>query len=56
MITSTNEEKAFDEIQNHLRLKKKKNPPENEHRWNLPQYNKGHIQQTHSKYLSVVKN
>ena len=24
MITSTNEEKAFDEIQNHLRLKKKK--------------------------------
>ena len=27
-----------------------KNAPENGHRRNIPQYNKGHIQQTHSKH------
>ena len=29
-----------------------KNSPESGHRENLPQHNKGHVQQTHSKHHS----
>ena len=40
MILSIDAEKAFDKIQHPLMIK---NSPENRHRGNLPQYNKGHI-------------
>ena len=49
MIISIDAEKAFDKI---LHLIYDKNSPESEHRGNLPQHNKGHIQQTHSKHYS----
>ena len=49
MIISIDAEKAFDKIQ-HPFMIKKKNSPENQHRENLPQHNKGHIGQTHSKH------
>ena len=32
-----------------------KNPTESRHRGNLPQHNKGHIQQTHSKHHSQLR-
>ena len=40
MITSIEAEKAFDKIQHPFMIK---NSPENGHRGNLPQHNKGHI-------------
>ena len=50
MITSVVTEKVFDKIQHPFMIKKKKNFPESWHRRNVPQYNKGHIQQTHRKH------
>ena len=51
MIISIEAEKAFDKIQHtFMTKKKKKNSSESRHRRNLPQHNKGHIQQTHSKH------
>ena len=44
MIISIEAEKAFDKIQ----VISDENSPENEHRGNLPQYNKSHILQTHN--------
>ena len=49
MIISIDTEKAFDKIQHPFMIK---NSPENGHRGNLPQHNKSHIQQTHSKHHS----
>ena len=49
MIISIDAEKAFDKIQHPFMIK---NPPESRHRGNLPQYNKGHIWQTHSQHCS----
>ena len=43
MIISIDEEKAFNKIQHPFMIKKKKNPPENWHRKNLPQHNKDYI-------------
>ena len=40
MIISIDAEKAFDKIQHPFMIK---NSPENGHRGNLPQHNKGHI-------------
>ena len=48
MILLTDTEKAFDKIQHPFMTKK--NPPESGHRGNLPQHNKGHVQQTHSQH------
>ena len=43
------EKKKFDKIQHQFMIKKKKqNPPESRHRGNIPQNNKGHIQQSYS--------
>ena len=50
MITSIDAENAFDKIQHPFMIKKKKTP-ERQGR-NLPQQNKGHVQQTHSKCYS----
>ena len=50
MITSIDAEKAFDKIQYMFMIKKK--TPENGQGRNLPQQNKGHVQQTHSKRCS----
>ena len=47
MIISIDAEKAFDKIQHPFMIK---NPPESRHRRNIPQHNKGHIWQTHSKH------
>ena len=53
MIISIDAEKALDKIQHTLMIKKKKkNSPENWHRRNLLQHNKGHIHQTHTKRYS----
>ena len=41
--------KSFDKIQHPFMIK---NSPESGHRGNLPQQNKGHIRQTHSKLRS----
>ena len=41
MIISIDAEKAFDKIQHQFMIKK--NSPENEHRGNPSQHNKGHI-------------
>ena len=49
MIISIDAEKAFDKIQHPFMIK---NSPESRHRGNLPQHNKGHIRQTHSKHHS----
>ena len=46
MIISIDVEKAVDKIQHSFMIK---NSPESRHRGNLPQHNKGHIQQIHSK-------
>ena len=43
MIISIDEEKALNKIQHPFMIKKKKNPPENWHRKNLPQHNKDYI-------------
>ena len=48
MSISVDVEKAFDKFQHPFM----KNSPESGHRGNLPQHNKGHIQQTHSKHHS----
>ena len=40
MIISIDAEKPFDKIQHPFMIK---NPPESNHRGNLPQHNKGHI-------------
>ena len=48
MIISIDAEKSFD---NSTPIYDK-NSPESGHRGNLPQLNKGHIQQTHSKHHS----
>ena len=40
MIISIDAEKAFDKIQHQFMIK---SSPENGHRGNLPQHNKGHI-------------
>ena len=45
-------EKTFDKIQHPFMIFK--NPPENKHRRNLPQHNKGHIQQNYSKHYSQL--
>ena len=50
MIISIDEERAFDKIQNSIQ--NDKNSSESGHRGNLPQHNKGHIRQTHSKHHS----
>ena len=53
MIISTDAEKAFYKIQNSFMIK---NSPESRHRRDIPQDNKSHIQQTHSKhYLQWLK-
>ena len=49
MIISIDAEKDFDKIQHPFMIK---NSSESGHRGNLPQHNKGHIQQTHSKHHS----
>ena len=49
MIISIDAKKALDKIQHRFMIK---NSPESGHRGNLPQHNKGHIQQTHSKHHS----
>ena len=49
MTISIDEEKAFNKIQHPSVIK---NSPETGHRGNLPQHNKGHIRQTHSKHHS----
>ena len=49
MINLIGAEKAFDKIQHPFMIK---NLPESRHRGNLPQHNKGHIRQTHSKHCS----
>ena len=41
MLISIDAEKAFDKIQHRFMIKK--NSPENGHRGNLPQHNKGHV-------------
>ena len=43
------QEKHLTKFKTHL-WKKKKNSPESGHRGNLPQHNKGHIWQSHSKH------
>ena len=48
MVISIDAEKSFDKIQQPY----DKNSPESGHRGNLPQHNKGHVQQTHSKHHS----
>ena len=48
MIISIEAEKGFDKCNTIY----DKNSPENGHRGKLPQHNKGHIQQTQSKYYS----
>ena len=50
MIISIDAEKASDKIQHPFMIKK--HSPESGHRGNLPQHDKGHIQQTHSKHHS----
>ena len=53
IIISIDAEKAFDKIQQWFMIKvKKKNFSKNEHRRNIPQHNKNHIQQTHRKHYS----
>ena len=47
IIISTDAEKAFDKIQHPFMIKTHK---KNEHRRNIPQYNKSYIWQTHSKH------
>ena len=47
MRISIDAEKASDKIQQKFMIKK--TSPESRHRGNLPQHNKGHIQQIHSK-------
>ena len=49
LIISTDAEKAFNKIQHPFMIK---NSPESRHRRNIPQHNKSHIQQTHSKHYS----
>ena len=49
MINSIDAEKAFDKIQHPFIIKKKKSSKYG-HRRNLPQHDKGHILQTHSKH------
>ena len=51
MVNSIDAEKAFAKTQ-HPSMIFKKNSPESGHRGNLPQHNKGHIRQTHSKHHS----
>ena len=50
MIISIDAEKALDKIQHPFMIKK--NSPGSGHRGNLPQHNKNHIQQSHSKHHS----
>ena len=52
MIISIDAEKVFDKIQHPSMIKKKKKTPENGDRRNIPQYNKIHILQTHSKHYA----
>jgi len=47
MIILIDAEKAFDKIQHLFMIK---NPLESKNRRNIPQHNKSHIQQTHSKH------
>ena len=49
MIISIDAHKAFDNIQHTFMIK---NSPENDHRVNLPQHNKGHVRQTSSQHHS----
>ena len=45
------EEKALDKIQHPFKKQKQKQkPPESRHRRNIPQHNKSHIRQTHSRH------
>ena len=54
MIISIDAEKAFDKIQHPFMIKTLQ---KSGHRGNLPQHNKGHIRQAHSKHqFSMVKN
>ena len=50
VIISIDAEKAFHKIQHPFMIKTLQK--ESGHRGNLPQHNKGHIQQTHSKHHS----
>ena len=50
MIISIDLEKSFNKIQYPFMLKKKKNLSRKWKRRNLPQHNKGHVQQTHRKH------
>ena len=50
MIISIDAEKAFNKIQHPFMIIKKKTSPESRHKRNIPQHNKGHIWQTHSKH------
>ena len=52
MIILTDAEKAFDKIQHPFMIK---NSPKTRHRRNIPQHNKSHIQQTHSKHSQQRK-
>ena len=47
MILSADAVKAFDKIQQAFIIK---NSPNSEQRGKIPQHNKGHIRQTHSKH------
>ena len=47
IITSKDAENPFDKIQHPFMIK---NSPKTRHRRNIPQHNKSHIQQTHSKH------
>ena len=47
MILSADAVKAFDKIQQAIIIK---NSPKSEQRGKIPQHNKGHIRQTHSKH------
>ena len=49
MTTSILQRTFLTKFKTHLWLKKK-NSPENQHRRNQPQHNKGHVWQTHSKH------
>ena len=47
MIISIDAEKAFDKIQHPFMIK---TPNKNGYRGQVPQHNKGHIEQTHSQH------
>ena len=42
--------KSLTKFNTHLKKKQKQKPPESRHRRNIPQHNKSHIRQTHSRH------